>query len=123
MAEQIGLRAARSVAKSSRKKPRGWNFVFSQCVNCGFEIHRGDGRRMPWIHTNTSPWCPQSFERQVQTFSPAAVRDPRRRFPSHDLPTDRDPPVQSLLLAPNPRTAITHGYLDATEDLFEQLIG
>jgi hypothetical protein len=57
------LSAARPVAKSSGKKVRGWDSVFSRCANCGHEVHRGKERHMPWVHANTSPWCPQPFGR------------------------------------------------------------
>ena len=59
--------ARRSTAEPSGRKTRSWIFVFSQCAKCGYEIHRSYGRKKPWVHANRSPWCPQSFEQQVQT--------------------------------------------------------
>ena len=64
----------RGVRRAMRKLPavrhkRGWNFVFSQCSNCGHEIHRPGGRHHAWTHTNSSPWCPQLFGQWVESMT------------------------------------------------------
>ena len=59
------------MAKPRGKKLHDWDSVFSQCANCGHEIHRSKGRHSAWLHANSSPWCPKPFEPEVkETDSP-----------------------------------------------------